>query len=61
MNPQDGQVVMVNGERLKAVMTHNIEFGLIDCLNLVDPVYHDWWVGPCLAKDIKLSTCWEAT
>ena len=54
LDPQDGQ-------RLKLVVTHDIEPSLIESINLVDPVYYDQWVGPCLAEDPKLSACWKAT
>ena len=45
---------MVNDQHLKPVVTYGVEPGLIESINLVDPVYYDYWVGPCLAKDIKL-------
>ena len=48
---------MVNGERSKPMVTHDIESGLIDYVNLVDPVHYDYWVGPCLVEDTKLSAC----
>jgi len=41
MDPQDGRVFMVNGQLLKPVVSHNIDPGLIESINLVDPVYYD--------------------
>jgi len=41
MDPQDGRVLMVNGQCLKPVVTHDIDPGLIESINLVDPVYYD--------------------
>ena len=41
MDPQDGRVLMVNGQHLKSVVTHDIDPGLIESINLVDPVYYD--------------------
>jgi len=39
-DPQDGQVLMVNGQYLKPVVTHDIAPDLIS-INLADPVYYD--------------------
>jgi len=55
MDPQDGQVLMVNGQRLKPVITHYIDTGLIESIDLVDSVYYDKWMGSYLAEDIKFS------
>ena len=41
LDPQDGRVLMVNGQRLKPVVTNELTPGLIESLNLVDPVYYD--------------------
>jgi len=41
MDPQDRRVLMVNGQRLKSVMTYDINPGLIEFINLVDPSYYD--------------------
>jgi len=41
MDPQDGRVVMVNGQRLKPVVIHDIVPHLIESINLIDPVYYD--------------------
>ena len=38
---QDGRVLMVNGQRLKPIVTNELALGLIESINLVDPVYHD--------------------
>jgi len=34
---------------------------LAKSINLVGPVYYDYWMGPWLAEDTKLSACWVAT
>ena len=41
LHPQDGRALIVNGERLKPIMAHDIEPGSIESINLVDSVYHD--------------------
>ena len=41
LDPQDGRILMVNGQRLKLVVTHDINPGLIESINLVNPVYYD--------------------
>ena len=41
LDPQDGRVLMVNGQCLKPVVTHDINPCLIESLSLVDPVYYD--------------------
>ena len=41
LDPQDGRVLMVNCQRLKPVVTHDLDPGLIESINLVDPVYCD--------------------
>ena len=61
LDPQCGGILMVNGQRLKPVVTYDIDPGLIESINLVDHVYYDQWVRPCLAKDTKLRACWKAT
>jgi len=38
LNPQDGRVLMVNDQRLKLVVTNEIAPGLIDSINLVNPI-----------------------
>ena len=61
MDPQDRRVLMVNGQRLKSVMTYDINPGLIEFINLVDPSYYDQQVRTYLTEDTKLSAGWEAT
>ena len=41
MDPQDGRVLMVNGQCLKPIMTYDIDPSLIESINLVDPIYYD--------------------
>jgi len=41
LDPQNGRVLMVNGQRLKLVVTNEIALSLIESINLVNPVYHD--------------------
>jgi len=41
MDPQEGRVLMVNGQRLKPIVTHDIDPGLIESINLVDPIHYD--------------------
>ena len=41
MDPKDGRVLMVNDQRLKHVVTHDLDPGLIESINLVNPVYCD--------------------
>ena len=41
MDPQDGAVLIVNGQRLNPVVTHDIDPGLIESINLVDHVCYD--------------------
>ena len=41
LDPQDGRILTVNGQWLKAVVTNEIQPGLIGSINLVDPVYYD--------------------
>jgi len=41
LDPQDGRVLIVNGQGLKSGVTNEIALGLIEPNNLVDPVYHD--------------------
>jgi len=41
MDPQDGRVLMVNGQHLKPVVAYDIDPGLIESINLIDPVYYD--------------------
>ena len=41
LDPQDGLIFTVNGQRLKLIVTNEIELGLIESINLVDPVYCD--------------------
>jgi len=41
LDPQDGCILTVNGQHLKLVVTNEIEPGLIESINLVDPVYYD--------------------
>jgi len=41
LDPQDGRILIVNCQRLKPVVTNKIESGLIESINLVDPVYYD--------------------
>jgi len=38
---QDGRVLMVNGQILKPIVTHDIDPSLIESINLVGPVYYD--------------------
>ena len=38
---QDGRILMVNGQRLKPVVTYDIDPDLIESINLIDPVYYD--------------------
>jgi len=39
LDPQDSRIL--NGQRLKPVVTHDINPGLIESINLVDLVYYD--------------------
>jgi len=41
IDPQDGRVLVVNSQRLKPVVTYDVDPGLIESINLVDPVYYD--------------------
>jgi len=41
LDPQDGSIFTINGQRLKPVVTNEIEPGLIESNNLVDLVYCD--------------------
>jgi len=41
LDPQDGHILTINGQRFKRVVTDEIEPGLIESVNLVDPVYCD--------------------
>jgi len=41
LDPQDGRSLMVNGQRLKPVVITEIEPGLHESINLVDPLYYD--------------------
>ena len=41
LDPQDGRVLMVNGQLLKPTVTHDIKPSLIESINLVDPIYYD--------------------
>jgi len=41
LDSQDGRVLMVNGQHLKPIMTHDVDPCLIESINLVDPVYYD--------------------
>ena len=54
LDPQDVGVLIVNDKCLKAIVTNEIESGLIEFINLVDPVDCDQWIGPCLAKEVNL-------
>jgi len=57
----DSRVLMVNVQCLKSIVTHDIEPSLIESINLVDPACYGEWMRSCLAEDIKVSACWEAT
>jgi len=41
IDPQDGRGLTVNGQRLKPVVTYDVDPSLIKSINLVDPVYYD--------------------
>ena len=41
LDRQDGRVLMVNGQRLKPIVTHDLDPSLIESINSVDPVYCD--------------------
>jgi len=41
LDPQDGRVLVVNGQHWKLVVTNEIAPGLIESINLVDPIYND--------------------
>jgi len=41
LDPQDSQVLMVNDQCLKLVVTNDIGPSLIESFNLVDPIYYD--------------------
>ena len=41
LDPQDGRVLMFNSQLLKPIVTNELAPGLIESINLVDPVYHD--------------------
>ena len=51
---------MVNDQHLKPVVTYDIDPGLIEFTNLIDPIYYDQWMGPYLAEHIRLSAYWGA-
>jgi len=41
LDNQYGCILTVNGQHLKPVVINEIELGLIEFINLVDPVYYD--------------------
>jgi len=41
LDSEDGRALTVNCQRLKPVVTNEIELSLIESIKLVDPVYHD--------------------
>jgi len=42
---------------LKLVVTSEIKLGLIEYINIVNPIYYDYWIGPLLVENIKLTAC----
>ena len=45
LDPQDGHVLTINGQRLKHVVPNEIKLGLIESINLVNLVCHDYVDG----------------
>jgi len=41
LDPQDGWILIVSGQRLKPIVTHDHDHGLIKSINLLDPTYYD--------------------
>lgn len=41
LDPQNGWVLIVNGQHLKSILIHDIDTAFIESINLADPVYYD--------------------